>query len=53
MKNTINEIIIALKALGVNGEVSFSPNKYQDRIKVIVNGEYFGLWDMVKKTFVD
>lgn len=52
MKNSINDIMNALKALGVKGTVTveyIAP----DRIKVEVNGEYFGIWDAVKKTFVD
>lgn len=54
MKNSINEeIITALKNLGVRGEITLSPTICTDKIKVSVNGQYFGLWDTVKKTFVD
>ena len=54
MKESINkEITLALEIFGVKGEVSLSPNKHLDRIKVIVNGEYFGTWDITRKTFVD
>lgn len=54
MKNsTIKEIITALVFLGVNGEITLHPVKNLDRIKVLVNGEYFGIWDTTKKTFVD
>ena len=54
MKDLINkEITLALEILGVKGEFAFSPTKYLDRIKVIVNGEYFGIWDTTRKTFVD
>ena len=47
------EITLALEKLGVKGEFAFSHTKYLDRIKVIVNGEYFGIWDTTRKTFVD
>lgn len=53
MKNLINEIIAALKILGIDGKITLQPIADLDRIKVIVNGEYFGIWDSVKKTFVD
>lgn len=54
MKNLINEeIITALEILGVDGEITLHPVKNLDRIKVLVNGEYFGIWDTTKKTFVD
>lgn len=49
MKESINEIMKALVALGVVSLEEIAP----DRIKVEVNGEYFGIWDAVKKTFVD
>jgi len=47
MKNLRN----ALVALGINGKVQLA--QYQNIIKVIVNSEYFGLWDINKNTFVD
>ncbi len=25
----------------------------EDRIRITVNGEYFGIWDTVRNTFVD
>ena len=54
MKESINkEITLALEILGVKGEFAFSTTKHLDRIKVIVNGEYFGIWDTTRKTFVD
>lgn len=52
MKGSINDIMHALKALGVEGTVTveyIAPG----RIKVIVNGEYFGIWDAERMTFVD
>jgi gamma-glutamyl-gamma-aminobutyrate hydrolase PuuD len=47
------EILKALENLGVQGEATLSPTKYLDRIKVTVNGAYFGTWDTARKTFVD
>ena len=42
----------ALKTLGVNGTVNCRHITY-DRVLVTVDGEYFGIWDSEKKTFVD
>lgn len=54
MKNSINEDIIrALEILGVKGEVELHPPIDPLRIVVTVNGEYFGIWDIIRKTFVD
>lgn len=57
-----SEIRIALHRLGVSkkAKITFAPISYNsrctsdiDRIKVIVDGEYFGIWDANGKTFVD
>lgn len=54
MKNSINEEIIkALEILGVKGEIELRPPIDPLRIVVTVNGEYFGIWDVIRKTFVD
>ena len=54
MKNSINEEILkALEKLGVKGEVKLRPPLDPLRIVVTVNGEYFGIWDVIRKTFVD
>lgn len=53
MRSLINEIITALEILGVHGRITIRPIKDLDRIEVSVNGEYFGVWDSVRKTFVD
>lgn len=54
MKESINkEIIVALEKLGVKGEVSLHPPIDPLRIVVTVNGKYFGMWDVIRKTFVD
>lgn len=47
------EIINALKNLGIHGRITLRPISDLDRIEVRVNGKYFGVWDSVKKTFVD
>lgn len=49
MQNSINDIMNALYALGVIAIEYIASNRF----KVLVNGEYFGIWDAVKKTFVD
>ncbi len=53
MKNSINEIKSALEILGVHGRITLRPVADLDRIVVSVNGEYFGVWDSARKTFVD
>lgn len=54
MKELINkEIITALENLGVNGEIELRPPIDPLRIVVTVDGEYFGVWDVLRKTFVD
>ena len=53
MKNLINEIRSALEILGIHGRITLRPIADLDRIEVSVNGEYFGVWDRVKKTFID
>ena len=42
----------ALTKLGVKGAIV---TKWitADRIAVYVNGKYFGIWDTIRKTFVD
>lgn len=53
MKNsTIDEILAALKTLGVEGKITLTPAAY-NRIEVKINEEYFGIWDILRKTFVD
>ena len=52
MENYINEIAKALEVLGVTGEVHLREIA-TDRIEVTVDGAYFGVWDIVRKTFVD
>lgn len=53
MKNSTNkEIKEALEILGAEGEATMTPITH-DRIAVYINGEYFGIWDTEKKTFVD
>lgn len=52
MAKTVNNIKNALQALGVKGSASIR-YIYADRVIVNLNGEYFGLWDAEKNTFVD
>lgn len=53
MKDLIAEITTALEILGIHGIITLRPIADLDRIEVCVNGAYFGVWDRVKKTFVD
>jgi hypothetical protein len=47
-----DDLLAALRVLGVSGDVTF---RYlaDFRIEVKVDDEYFGIWDAVRKTFVD
>lgn len=49
---TISKIKTALLNLGVKGRAT-AEYVQADRVRVTVNGEYFGLWDAEKNTFVD
>ena len=48
----MKEIMKALRTLGVKGTVTIK-NIDSDRLTVYVDGEYFGIWDNVRKTFAD
>ena len=48
----MKEIEQALKALGVKGKIKVFILS-TGRAMVYVNGEYFGIWDNERKTFVD
>ncbi len=52
MANTINNLKRALDSFGIEGQAT---GRYvsEDRVVVTVNGEYFGLWDSEKNTFID
>lgn len=47
------DIITALEILGVKGEIKLRPPIDPLRIVVTVDGKYFGIWDVLRKTFVD
>lgn len=48
----MTELMQALRTLGVIGKVTVRCIS-KGRIEVHVNGEYFGVWDDTRKTFVD
>lgn len=52
MEKKMKEIMKALKELGVDG-LATSQWVAPDRIAVYVDDEYFGIWDINRKTFVD
>ena len=52
MANTITNIRTALHTFGCKGKATIEYIA-ADRVRVSVNGEYFGIWDAEKKTFVD
>ena len=43
----------ALSALGFKKDAKISATLNGDRVVVNINGEYFGVWDVAKSTFVD
>ena len=48
----MTELHNALIKLGIKGTI-ITKQITTDRIAVYLNGEYFGLWDTTRKTFVD
>ena len=48
----MKDLIKALETLGIRGTVTTNEIT-NGRIIVYVDGEYFGIWDTTKKTFVD
>lgn len=48
----MKDLIKALEILGINGTVTTNEITH-GRILILVDGEYFGIWDVVRKTFVD
>ena len=48
----MKELHSALICLGINGTIT-TKRITTDRIAVYLDGEYFGLWDTTRKTFVD
>ncbi|MCL2463114.1 MAG: hypothetical protein FWF44_10645 [Defluviitaleaceae bacterium] len=47
------DLAAALRALGVKGIIMVVLDYHPGIDRVSVNGQYFGLWDKQKKTFVD
>lgn len=47
------EALAALRALGVSCANISLHQVFGDQVAVAVDGEYFGLWDTSRKTFVD
>lgn len=47
----LHEIKASLKALGVTGKIEIS--RFGNRATVYVKGEYFGVYDFGRHTFVD
>ncbi len=52
MSNAIIEIILALVAFEVVGDIVIRQHM-SGRYYVTANGEYYGIWDEQRKTFVD
>lgn len=47
-----NEIRNAVKVFGCNGNISIKRNGF-DTVSVMIEGEYFWLYDVCRHTFVD
>lgn len=43
----------ALDALGVKGDMTLTDEGHKDRYTVCIDGEYFGIYDLNRDTFVD
>ncbi len=52
MTSEILDLHSALAKLGIKGTIT-TRQISAERIAVWVNGEYFGIWDTARKTFVD
>ena len=52
MTSEILDLHSALAKLGIKGTIT-TRQIAAERIAVWVNGEYFGIWDTTRKTFVD
>ena len=52
MTSEILDLHSALDKLGVKGAIT-THQIANDRIAVYLDGEYFGIWDTARKTFVD
>ena len=52
MEKVKAQIVAALKAFGVKGTVKIIPAGYR-RYQIELNGEYFGIFDLERNTFVD
>ena len=48
----MKDLIKAIEILGVHGTVT-TKEITPGRILVLVDGEYFGIWDVARKTFVE
>ena len=47
-----NKIVAALHRFNVRGKAHLEYIS-ADRVRVSLNGEYFGIWDAEKSTFID
>ena len=52
MARTVENMRRALQILGFSGKANVEYIS-EDRVCVRINGEYFGIWDTEKNTFVD
>ncbi len=52
MEKVKAQIVAALKTLEVKGTVKITPISYR-RYRIELNGEYFGIFDVNRNTFVD
>lgn len=48
----MEKVIAALKTLGIKGKVRIEKAEF-NQFKVLLNNEYFGIFDVTRNTFVD
>ena len=54
MTNTTREKLRAIAdSQGIKGRIQCKLIEYGARVIYIVNGEYYGIWDFEKRTWVD
>ena len=49
----IDDIKRALTLNGITDKDSVELEQVSGRVKIVVNGEYYGVWDTLRRTFVD
>lgn len=51
--NKVEKLLTALVKFGFTEKDEVRIREVDERIEVTINGEYYGVWDTVRQTFVD